>query len=308
MKYLNVKIPDSENKININEQTNEDIQNLNNEFLKFDDLFKIPLLNNSKLPVYKGWQKKENQLQNITNNKFNIGISTGIINNIIVLDIDTKDEGIEEFNKYILKYGEPHTVKQKTQSGGFHYVFKYGSIDKDNNFLIKNYLKNSSKYRNKGLDIRAEGGFFCSFPSIINGNKYKYVNNFNDVPVSEMPRSLILWLLNGDIHIKTQNAKEKKIFNFFPPNLEYIITDEKIKYILSLLPDEYLNNYNEWFIVLSVLKNLNKIYIFDEFSKKGNNYNYNNNKLLWNCNEGRIDINYLIFILNKTITDKNKTN
>jgi hypothetical protein len=78
-----------------------------------------------------------------------------------------------------------------------------------------------------------------------------------------MPRSLILWLLNGDIHIKTQNAKENKILKTYSPNLEYIITDEKIKYILSLLPDEYLNNYNEWFIVLSVLKNLNKFYIFD---------------------------------------------
>jgi hypothetical protein len=36
---------------------------------------------------------------------FNVGIPTGKINDIICIDIDNKDSGIEEFNKYILEYG-----------------------------------------------------------------------------------------------------------------------------------------------------------------------------------------------------------
>ena len=38
---------------------------------------------------------------NVDINKYNIGVLTGIINNIIVIDVDFKDDGINEFNKYI---------------------------------------------------------------------------------------------------------------------------------------------------------------------------------------------------------------
>jgi hypothetical protein len=53
---------------------------------------------------------------------------TGKINNIIVLDVDEKDEGIEEFNKYIIEYGEPQTITQKTPSGGYHYFLNMQAL------------------------------------------------------------------------------------------------------------------------------------------------------------------------------------
>ena len=89
----------------------------------------------------------------------NIGLLTGKLNNIIVLDVDEKDNGIEEFKLYIAEYGEPMTVKKKTPNNGYHYIFEYSHSDPDMQFLIDNSLTNSSKYRGVGLDIRTNGGF-----------------------------------------------------------------------------------------------------------------------------------------------------
>ena len=47
--------------------------------------------------------KKKKKLQNITNNKFDIGISTGIISSFMVLDIDSEDKGREYLKNYNLR-------------------------------------------------------------------------------------------------------------------------------------------------------------------------------------------------------------
>ena len=69
-------------------------------------------------------------------------------------DVDTKDEGIEEFNKYFLECGHLNTFTVQSWSGGYHYYFNYDP----NNYKMVNYLTNSSGYRGKGLDLRAKGG------------------------------------------------------------------------------------------------------------------------------------------------------
>ena len=262
--------------------------------VKFKTLSKIALRPNSKKPAFKGWNKPEQQRQYINNKVYNIGIPTGAINNLLGLDIDIKNNGKEEFKKYIDRYGEPQTVKQKTPSGGEHYFFLFGSSDINDDYIIKKYLIN------KGIDIRAEGGFMCSHPSTIDGGKYEYERSFNDYKVLEMPHNLILWLLEG------VNINDNKAPNKYKAELQFNITDNEIRKIIYQLPSNYYNNYSDWLILLTVLKNLNKFDIFDEFSKKGENYNYNNNIALWNANEGKIDINYLLFILNKDKQIKDK--
>ena len=57
------------------------------------------------------------------------------------------------------------------------------------------------------------------------------------------------------------------------------------------------DNYSDWFRVSTVLKYHNKYDIWDELSKKGNNYNFNNNVKIWNSISGSIDINFLTNIL-----------
>ena len=47
--------------------------------------------------------------------------------------------------------------------------------------------------------------------------------------------------------------------------------------MLNLLNIKYLNNFNDWTLITTCLKSCNKFNIWDEWSKKGNKYNYNDN-------------------------------
>jgi len=243
----------------------------------FSNLNKIELGKNTKIPCKKGWNNIKNQIKIVDTTKYNIGIPCGKHNNIICLDVDFKDDGIKEFNEYIEKFGEPNTVKQKTPSGGYHYIFNYSSSNEDDQYIIKNYLLNKTKYRNKGLDIRSEGGYFVSAPSKIDNKEYVYINNFDNTKIIDMPSSLIIWLLDG-----TNN--DNKIINNNKSDYHISITDDEIKNILNKLDDDYYNNYSKWLIVLTALKNLDKFEIFDQFSKKSIKYNYDTNLRIWNSN------------------------
>jgi hypothetical protein len=139
---------------------------------KFNTLLKVAITKNTKKPAFKNWQNKEHQRKYINSDNYNVAISTGTINNLICIDIDIKDDGVNEFKKYIKQFGEPMTVKQKTPSGGEHFIFTYTSTNKDDEYLIQHYLTNKTKFRNKGIDIRAEGGCFLTYPSTINDKKY----------------------------------------------------------------------------------------------------------------------------------------
>ena len=87
---------------------------------------KINLRLNEKIPAGK-WKESIYHHRVIDEKKYNIGIPCGTVNNIFVLDIDIKDNGFEEFNKYISIHGEPNTFTIKTPSGGRHYYFNLKS-------------------------------------------------------------------------------------------------------------------------------------------------------------------------------------
>ena len=270
----------------------------------FNNLLKIRLHKNTKIPVDKGWNITDSMKTDISND-YNVGIPTGKINNIICIDVDKKDFGIEEFDKYIKEFGEPMTVKQSTPSGGFHYIFKYSSSNSNNIFLIDNYLTNRTKYRNSGIDIRTNGGFIVSAPSKIYDKEYKYIRSFDDTELLELPETLINWLLisNKEDKIKKLTKKTNKVI-FKDSNIKYNIDDTLLIELIKNLSKNYLNDYTSWLKITTILKSLNKFEIWDNWSKKSKSYNYNKNINLWNANSGSIDINYLIYLINT----ENKTN
>ena len=79
----------------------------------FNNLYKFEVIKNNKTPSCK-WTNANNHKKNIELNKYNVGIPTGKINNIIVLDVDKKDNGINEFNNYIKQYGDINTLTVET--------------------------------------------------------------------------------------------------------------------------------------------------------------------------------------------------
>lgn len=269
-------------------------------FLKKYKKFIIP---KNQKTTYNKWSKSYNHIKDdIDTTKYNYGILTGNQNNLLVLDIDVQDEGVEEFDKYIKQFGNIDTFIQKTPSGGKHYFFTFKHSNPSVQHLINFSLTNSSKYRGKGLDIRSNGGYIVGSGSTINNKRYEIINNVKPI---EIPESLVLWLLeNRNRVVKNNNNKKSKKNIVYKNDTQYkfYISDDEIRNILEKLyslDKSYCNRYDEWLIVLSVLKSLNKYDIFEEFSKKSKEkYHKEKNLYFWNVNEGVIDINYLIHLIN----------
>ena len=268
---------------------------------------------NTKLPSCK-WTDETNYFNDTTTinlEKNNIGLPTGTINNIIVLDIDVKDNGLSEWNNYLKTHVEPQTITVKTPSGGYHYYFNLKGKKESDNYLIDNYLKTKSKFRNYGLDIRANGGYVVFPPSQINNKAYEFVRNFDEYEHMDMPTDLIYWLLEDTLTDKQPDINQPNVKAITQPNIKhtikanliYNITDDQIVQLLGKLDKSYVNSYSKWLIITTILKSLNKFDIWNNWSKKGNNYDVNKNIIIWNNNKGNININYLIHLLN----DNNET-
>ena len=98
----------------------------------------------------------------------NIGIVTGELSGITVIDIDIGDGkfGAESWAEAIKEHGEPQTLMSQTGSGGMHVLFKYNSA-----------LKTSSNTLGKGVDCRNDGGYIVASPSAHrSGGFYKWLN------------------------------------------------------------------------------------------------------------------------------------
>jgi len=239
--------------------------------INYNELLKVKIIKNTKTPATK-W--KESNIKEINGN-YNVGIKTGKENNIIVIDVDSKDEGIEEMEKYIKEYGEPETVKQRSVNGGYHLFFEYEHKDDECKYLIENYLKNKVGCRDKGIDVRTTGGYIMSHPSTIDGKQYIYERGFDKYEVMEIPKTLLLFLLIEKKEEKKIDMKlDKK--NILNTNVEIELTDNSNelykKFILYCLSKERATNYTDWINVGFALKNgLNNddgIELFDLFSQK----------------------------------------
>jgi hypothetical protein len=82
----------------------------------------------------------------------NIGIATGKISGIVVLDVDPRHGGFDSLNLYSM----PLTMKAKTGGGGEHYYFRCPA---------GRQIRNSAGKLGAGLDVRGEGGYVVAPPS-----------------------------------------------------------------------------------------------------------------------------------------------
>lgn len=98
----------------------------------------------------------------------NIGVVTGEISGITVIDIDIGEGkfGADSWAEAIKDHGEPQTLMAETGSGGMHVIFQYNSA-----------LKTASNVLGKGIDSRNDGGYIVAAPSRHrSGGTYKWLN------------------------------------------------------------------------------------------------------------------------------------
>jgi putative DNA primase/helicase len=112
----------------------------------------------------------------------NIGIITGGISNIVVLDFDKKH------NRSSREFKLPVTACSKTGNDGEHFFFKHPKFE----------IKNSTSIDGKeGLDFRGDGGYVVVAPSVNeNGGKYEWIISLED-EIADLPEQFIK-LLNKD--------------------------------------------------------------------------------------------------------------
>lgn len=264
----------------------------------FDSFWKFPVKKSGKEPACRWKDPKSQTKHKIPNDRFNTGIPTGDRNNLLVVDVDVKDEGVDEIKKFINQFGSIETLTVETPTGGLHYYFKYAHSDFKTEYLIKTYLRNTTKYRGKGIDIRSEGGYIVGPPSVRLGKSYSVIKA---APVAEMPLELVTWLIEEKPD-NTPTQFRDKIEPAYKPkikpltrseNFEYEISDDKVWDILNRLPQNYLDDYSKWLVVTSALKRHNLHDIWDEWSRRSTHYDKTKNEKQWRANQGVFDINYL---------------
>lgn len=139
----------------------------------------VPVAVNRKNPIEVEWNKKSHkdrkEWEQWISNNLNIGIKTGQLSNITVLDLDTKK--IPEELKPLLNLTP--TLVQNTNKG-FHFIYQY---EED---LPKTRL---NKYE---LDIENSNGQIVCVPSKVDGHTREW---FKLIPPTKMPTKLKEFLL-----------------------------------------------------------------------------------------------------------------
>jgi hypothetical protein len=268
----------------------------NNKYM--EDITTIGLIENSKRPLNR-WSDKKNQFKrNIytfdsKKSKSNLGIPTGKINNITVVDLDFYSKGDEVFDlensSFIKAFGNDYikdfdTFTVKTPSGGLHLYFKYDDT-----------IGQTANAEHQ-VDTRTDGGYVVSPNSVINGNKYDIIH---DTYYKEIPQNLKDYLLNvilnSSIKPKKIKKKRKEINNTNDKEIEviedegyfhldkytYNFNDKTLIEIIEGLPEKYFNTYQYWLIFTTAMKQINRKDLWIKYSKKSTSYNEESNNKQW---------------------------
>lgn len=120
----------------------------------------------------------------------NIGIITGPVSGIVVIDIDGP-EGIDSLKAAGLGIEAlPETPMVKTGGGGFHLYYRYPESEE---------VKTQTAVLKK-VDVRALGGFVVAPPSMHkSGKKYEWAEgrSLSEIPIADMSEALMTLLRTG---------------------------------------------------------------------------------------------------------------
>lgn len=151
----------------------------------------IPLQPGDKKPLEK-WKHRQNQpatpdeIERIwsLNPAANVGIVTGAISGIVVLDIDNPDalKHVAGLEDVLRKMKAPVVRTGRPDGRGRHIYLRHPGED------LRNFAQ-----RVPGLDGRADGGYVVAPPSVhASGNSYEWVDGYSlDTPLPALPPMLL---------------------------------------------------------------------------------------------------------------------
>lgn len=114
----------------------------------------------------------------------NVGVVTGQVSNLIVIDIDPRHGGEQSLHRLEARYGHlPATIEARTGGGGRHLYFAHPGE------LVHNRAGLAP-----GIDLRGDGGCIVAPPSLHpSGGRYQWVDGHapDEIDLAPLPR----WLL-----------------------------------------------------------------------------------------------------------------
>lgn len=166
----------------------------------------VPIAKNGKHPIEKDWT-------NIThldkmdwikwlNNSYNIGLRTGEVSGITVIDVDNKvlaTPELENQRKELIQLlNNLDTLMQNTAHSGVHYVFKY---DKD--------IVQTVDIAGLKIDIRNDGGQILVQPSKLESLNYNWKKSDAEIkPLSDEVKSKLLTLMKVEVGRKIEEPEK----------------------------------------------------------------------------------------------------
>jgi hypothetical protein len=104
----------------------------------------------------------------------NVGIRTGAVSGLVVIDIDPLHGGLTSFERLVDEWGQfPLGRVVRTGSRGFHLFFRHPGGE----------IRNSVNRIGPGIDIRGDGGYVIAPPSIhVTGDRYVWASTGPDIP------------------------------------------------------------------------------------------------------------------------------
>ena len=139
-----------------------------------DHKFSVIPINESKIPFlpWKRYQKQKANAEEIGNwlkkyKDLNIGIVTGNISSLAVLDFDDPSL-LPEVEKILPELNKTTRVKTKR---GYHFYFSLG----------ENQVKSTNRLFEKKLELKSNGSYVVAPDSLINDHKYEFI-----IPLKEI--------------------------------------------------------------------------------------------------------------------------
>ncbi|MBI2855092.1 MAG: bifunctional DNA primase/polymerase [Chloroflexi bacterium] len=127
----------------------------------------------------------------------NIGLATGAVSGLVVLDVDTQKGGPDSLKVLEMRYGTlPATIESITGGGGRHIFFYHPGVA----------IRDSAGKLGTGLDVRGDGGYVVAPPSLhASGRRYEWEASSHpyEVPLAPLPEWLLRLLLNNNVAMPT---------------------------------------------------------------------------------------------------------
>ncbi len=143
---------------------------------------------NERLPIIRHWHRLTDTPKNLNMfHSHNVGILTGKISGITILDIGSKSIGMKLWNNLSSCYPTVITPIAKTSSGKLHIYFKYNSkVHSSNNFKLRgssidwDLLNNDRYVIAPGSTVKVNG----------KSKDYKWMVSPHDASIVSMPQWL----------------------------------------------------------------------------------------------------------------------